>query len=164
MPCYAYAECASRIRKPLRMVYNPLHSVFAFRGPRAPRTAHQGHYGTWPWRHQRYRNGCGSDGDVLRLPYCACRIAPAVLRLPYCACRIAPAVLRLALYYSTPHAWAPCAAQAPEVAAALAAGLRGPGGGRQQAAEAAWEAVWPKHRLIERDLYCFGMEVPHSTA
>jgi len=49
--------------------------------------------------------------------------------------------------------------QAPEVAAALAAGLRGPGGGRQQAAEAAWEAVWPKHRLIERDLYCFGMEV-----
>ncbi len=51
------------------------------------------------------------------------------------------------------------ATQAPEVAAALAGGLRGPGGGRQQAAEAAWEAVWPKHRLIERDLYCFGMEV-----
>ena len=31
--------------------------------------------------------------------------------------------------------------------------------GRQAASEAGWEALWPKHRLIERDLYCFGMEV-----
>ena len=52
-----------------------------------------------------------------------------------------------------------CGGQAPEVAAALADGLRRADGGRQAAAEAAWEAIWPKHRLIERDLYCFGMEV-----
>ena len=48
--------------------------------------------------------------------------------------------------------------QAPEVAAAIADTLRG-NGSPKQAAEAAWEAIWPKHRLIERDLYCFGMEV-----
>ena len=48
--------------------------------------------------------------------------------------------------------------QAPEVASAIAKTLRETKSA-QQAAEAGWEAVWPKHRLIERDLYCFGMEV-----
>jgi len=48
--------------------------------------------------------------------------------------------------------------QAPEVASAIANTLRETDCPKQ-AAEAGWEAVWPKHRLIERDLYCFGMEV-----
>lgn len=48
--------------------------------------------------------------------------------------------------------------QAPEVAAAIASTLRTTDCPKQ-AAEAGWEAIWPKHRLIERDLYCFGMEV-----
>lgn len=48
--------------------------------------------------------------------------------------------------------------QAPEVAAAIASTLRDTDCPKL-AAEAGWEAIWPKHRLIERDLYCFGMEV-----
>ena len=48
--------------------------------------------------------------------------------------------------------------QAPEVARAIASTLKATDS-PQQAAEAGWEAIWPKHRLIERDLYCFGMEV-----
>jgi hypothetical protein len=47
---------------------------------------------------------------------------------------------------------------APEVADALVDTLRRTDS-PLLAAEAAWEAIWPKHRLIERDLYCFGMEV-----
>jgi len=47
---------------------------------------------------------------------------------------------------------------APEVADALMDTLRATDS-PLLAAEAAWEAIWPKHRLIERDLYCFGMEV-----
>eukprot|EP00286_Rhodomonas_abbreviata_P001046 CAMPEP_0181288368 /NCGR_PEP_ID=MMETSP1101-20121128/294_1 /TAXON_ID=46948 /ORGANISM="Rhodomonas abbreviata, Strain Caron Lab Isolate" /LENGTH=681 /DNA_ID=CAMNT_0023392483 /DNA_START=185 /DNA_END=2226 /DNA_ORIENTATION=- len=48
--------------------------------------------------------------------------------------------------------------QAPEVAEAIAKTLRATGS-PQEASTAGWEALWPKHRLIERDLYCFGMEV-----
>mmetsp|Transcript_19578 Transcript_19578/g.46506 ORF Transcript_19578/g.46506 Transcript_19578/m.46506 type:complete len:691 (-) Transcript_19578:123-2195(-) len=48
--------------------------------------------------------------------------------------------------------------QAPEVAKAIADTLQATGS-PQAASEAGWEALWPKHRLIERDLYCFGMEV-----
>mmetsp|Transcript_13993 Transcript_13993/g.35188 ORF Transcript_13993/g.35188 Transcript_13993/m.35188 type:complete len:288 (-) Transcript_13993:21-884(-) len=47
---------------------------------------------------------------------------------------------------------------APEVASTLSTALKETGS-PQRASEAAWEAIWPKHRLIERDLYCFGMEV-----
>jgi len=47
---------------------------------------------------------------------------------------------------------------APEVARALASTLKETNNA-QLATEAAWEALWPKQRLIERDLYCFGMEV-----
>jgi hypothetical protein len=50
---------------------------------------------------------------------------------------------------------------APEVASAVAKTLKDTGS-PQLATEAGWEAVWPKHRLIERDLYCFGMEVAQN--
>jgi lycopene cyclase-like protein len=60
---------------------------------------------------------------------------------------------------ATGYSVAGAISRAPDVAAALAGALAGPGPDPDEVAAAAWSAVWPADRVRQRQLHAYGLEV-----